>query len=81
MVMRRAPGVGMRMKVGQGYRDKAAECLTIAERTSDPIERIELLQIARGYLRLADHVTVSIARAPFNRGDEDGKQNGDKDRK
>jgi len=71
----------MSNKIAQGYRDKAAECLTVAERTFDPIERIELLQIARGYLRLADHVTASIARAPSNIEDEDGRQNRDKDRR
>jgi hypothetical protein len=71
----------MSNEVAQCYRDKAGECLIIAERTSDPIERIELLQIARGYLRLADHVTASMACASSNLEDEDGKQNGDKDRR
>jgi hypothetical protein len=69
----------MSNEVAQGYRNKAAECLTIAERTSDPIERIELLQIARGYLRLADHVTASYARARTNIEVDDGKHNVDKD--
>jgi hypothetical protein len=69
----------MSNEVAQGYRNKAAECLTIAERTSDPIERIELLQIARGYLRLADHVTASYARAQTNIEVDDGKYNVDKD--
>jgi hypothetical protein len=67
------------MSNAQSYRNKAAECLTIAERTSDPIERIELLQIARGYLRLADHVTASCARARTNIAAEAGKRNVDKD--
>ena len=71
----------MSNRIAQGYRDKAAECLTIAKRTFDPIERIELLQIARGYLRLANHVTACIARAPPNIEDEDGKQNCDEDRR
>lgn len=56
----------MSKEVAQAYRDKAAECLSVAERSSDPIERIELLQIARGYLRLADHVTALSARAQAN---------------
>jgi hypothetical protein len=69
----------MSKEVAQGYRDKAAECLTIAERTSDPFERIELLRIARGYLRLADHVTASGAGGHSNMEGGDGEQNGDKD--
>jgi hypothetical protein len=69
----------MSKEVAQGYRDKAAECLTIAERTSDPFERIELLQIARGYLRLADHLTAFSARARSNIEDDDGNQNGNED--
>jgi hypothetical protein len=73
-------GVGMSKEVAQVYRDKAGECLIIAERASDPIERIELLQIARGYLRLADHVTASSAHARANLEVEDVKQNVDKDR-
>jgi hypothetical protein len=68
----------MSKEVAQNYRNKAVECLTIAERTSDPIERIELLQIARGYLRLADHVT-SYARALTNMELEEGNRNVDKD--
>jgi hypothetical protein len=73
-------GVAMSKEVAQGYRDKAAECLTAAERTSDPIERIELLQIARGYLRLADHVIASSAHASTNKEVEDNKQNVGRDR-
>jgi hypothetical protein len=69
----------MSQEVAQGYRNKAAECLTIAERTSDPIERIELLQIARGYLRLADHVTAANARGRTNMELEEGNRNVDKD--
>jgi hypothetical protein len=79
MVMWGGIGVGMSKDVAQGYRDKAAECLAVAERSSDPIERIELLQIARGYLRLADRVIASSARAPTNKEVEDNKQNVGKD--
>lgn len=49
-------------ELAKAYRDKAAECLAIATQTADPIERIELLQIAQGYFRLADHIAASIAR-------------------
>jgi hypothetical protein len=79
MVKSGGTGVGMSKEVAQSYRNKAVECLTIAERTSDPIERIELLQIARGYLRLADHVTASHARALTNMELEEGNRDIDKD--
>jgi hypothetical protein len=38
------------------YRRKAADCLAVAGLTHDVTERVELLQIARGYLRLAEHI-------------------------
>ena len=37
------------------YRAKAMDCLTVAKRAREPGERLELLSIARGFLRLATH--------------------------
>jgi hypothetical protein len=41
------------------YRKKAEECLRAAKRMRDPAERIEMLGIARGYMKLADHAVRS----------------------
>jgi hypothetical protein len=41
------------------YRKKAEECLRAAKRMRDPAERIEMLGIARGYMKLADHAVGS----------------------
>jgi hypothetical protein len=44
------------------YRERAAECLASAGLAVDPTERLELLQIAQKYYRLADHLSAKAAR-------------------
>jgi hypothetical protein len=65
-------GAGMSKTQSQTYREKAAECLNAANRTVDPIEKIELLQIAQGYRRLAQHASISatIPTPPKHPSDE-----------
>jgi hypothetical protein len=46
----------MSTDLAEEYRQKAADCLAVAGLTSDVTERVELLQIARSYLRLAAHI-------------------------
>jgi hypothetical protein len=46
------------------YRDKAAECIDAASKAVDPSERIELLKIAQGYLRLADRILTTATDRP-----------------
>jgi hypothetical protein len=38
------------------YRDKASECLRALAGVSDPAGRLDLLQVAQHWLRLAEHV-------------------------
>jgi hypothetical protein len=45
------------------YRKKAEECLSIAEKMRSPMERIEMLGIARHYMRLADRADKSRENA------------------
>ena len=40
------------------YRDKAKACLEASEAMRDPTKRLTMLQVAQGYLKLADHATV-----------------------
>jgi hypothetical protein len=46
------------------YREKAEECLRAAEQMRSPVERIEMLGIARNYMALADHAGRSQVNAP-----------------
>jgi hypothetical protein len=52
----------------QTYREKAAECVAVADKTVHPTERIELLKIAQAYSRLAEHLeelaTLPLPEAP-----------------
>ncbi len=40
----------------EAYRKKAQECVASAESMRDPVERAAMLQIAHGYMTLADHL-------------------------
>jgi hypothetical protein len=46
------------------YREKAEECLRAAEKMRSPVERIEMLGIARNYMALADHAGRSQVKSP-----------------
>lgn len=51
---------------GRGrYRTKALECVRAAESAHDPIERVQLLEIAQYWMKLAEHVAdrVELAKA------------------
>jgi hypothetical protein len=37
------------------FRRNAADCIFAAEKVHDPVERAILLQVAQGYLKLADY--------------------------
>lgn len=47
----------------QDHYGKAMECLSLAERVREPAERIGLLAIAQGFLRLARHRDENCRRA------------------
>lgn len=40
------------------YRAKAFDCIRAAKTARDPFERIELLEIAQYWLKLAEHVAL-----------------------
>jgi hypothetical protein len=39
------------------YRDKAIECTSAADHAHDPAQRLNLLNIAQLFMKLAEHVT------------------------
>jgi hypothetical protein len=57
-------GEPVAVDIADQYRQKADECLAAADRAQDQTERIELLGIAHGYLRLAMHVTTKKKQEP-----------------
>jgi hypothetical protein len=46
------------------YREKAAECMAAADKAVDPPERIELVEIAQAYLRLAERAFALAPKSP-----------------
>lgn len=42
----------------QPYRDKALACIAAAETMRDPVSRSAMLQVAHGYIRLAEHLAT-----------------------
>ena len=44
------------------YQEKAFECLRALENVGDPAGRVDLLQIAQHWLRLAEHVARRAQR-------------------
>jgi hypothetical protein len=54
MVSLKARGMGM-SDLAARYREHAADCVKIAPGCSDPANKLSLLEMARSWLRLADH--------------------------
>ena len=52
------------------YHRKALHCVRTAEHMRDPGERAKLLEIARAYLGLAQHVAVRQERGTLHRPSE-----------
>jgi hypothetical protein len=46
------------------YREKAAECMAAADKAVDLPERIELVEIAQAYLRLAERAFALALKSP-----------------
>jgi hypothetical protein len=44
------------------YRDKAIECTSAADHSHDPAQRLNLLNIAQLFMKLAEHVTGRLDR-------------------
>jgi hypothetical protein len=42
------------------YRDKAMECTSAADHSHDPAQRLNLLNIAQLFMKLAEHVTSRL---------------------
>jgi hypothetical protein len=57
------------------YRQKAETCIALAELTRSPEERASLLQIAQGYLKLADMVAKRREDATARREAEPRPEN------
>jgi hypothetical protein len=56
MVSLKARGMGMSpTDLAARYREHAADCVKIAPGCSDPANKLSLLEMARSWLRLADH--------------------------
>ena len=53
------------------YRSKAKACLDAGEATRDPKERLAMLQVAQGYLKLADHAAARHDRGAAPREQRD----------
>jgi hypothetical protein len=47
------------------YRRKAMECLAAAERSREPVDRIELLSIAQNFIRLATYAASQRGAGSF----------------
>jgi hypothetical protein len=43
------------------YRQRSGECLAAAGRKTDAKERLELIRLAQGYVRLAKHTEIRAA--------------------
>ncbi len=49
------------------YRDRALECILVAEECRDRVERLQLLELAQAWMKLADHVAVRLHEATPHR--------------
>ncbi len=57
------------MGSGDQYRDKARVCYLAAEGMSDLWHKLELLEIARSWMRLAEHADSTNASPAMGAGD------------
>jgi hypothetical protein len=46
------------------FRRRSGECLAAVGRTTDAAERLELFQLAQGYIRLAKHTETLAKQRP-----------------
>jgi hypothetical protein len=47
-----------------GYRKQAEDCRKQAERTTDPVQKKTLLQLAAAWLKLAQHIEAKQVKKP-----------------
>jgi len=46
------------------FRRRSGECLAAVGRTTDAAERLDLIQLAQGYIRLAKHAETRAKQRP-----------------
>jgi hypothetical protein len=56
------------MALAENYRRRAAECLALAQRISDPNDKAKMLEIAEAWRRLAEWADAQESKKNGERG-------------